>query len=417
MRKLFRQEAIDAQREKLLGEVSVARPVPMWVFTALAGTTAVALIAFVFWGEYTRRERVEGFLTTDAGAARISTPEPGGIVVELLVKEGQEIERGAVIARLSHERSGANATSTFERVKQALDDRLSRLSAEQDQARVLAVQQAQQLRRRIDDLKKEVAQIDTEISQQKVRAAYARAEVQRMQDLVKNGFQSDGALAAERSKSMEQESRVSALQRQRMITERELGNASAELPTIETKARTMVDQLARQKSEVEQAQAMEDGRRESTVRSEIAGTVTNIAAARGDSLAEGQPIATVLPKGSGLHAQLLVPTRAVGFVQAGHQVVLRYEAFPFQRFGQYRGVVENVSRTVWTTNERVGPLVVKEPAYRIDVKLERQTVATGGGQDLPLRPGMLVNADILLEKRTVFEWVFEPVLELKSRLL
>jgi membrane fusion protein len=35
---------------------------------------------------------------------------------------------------------------------------------------------------------------------------------------------------------------------------------------------------------------------------------------------------------------------------------------------------------------------------------------------VPLRPGMLVNADILLEKRTVFEWVFEPVLELRARL-
>jgi membrane fusion protein len=416
MRKLFRQEAIDAQREKLLGEVSVARPVPLWVFTALAGAAAVALIAFVFWGEYTRRERVEGFLSTDAGAARISAPDPGGIVVELLVKEGQEIERGAVIARLSHERSTNSGASTSERIKQSLDDRLARLSAEQEQARQLAVQQAEQLRRKIADLKRELAQVDTEISQQKLRAAYARADVQRMQDLVKNGFQSEGALAAERSKAMEQETRVSALQRQRMTTERELGAATAELPTIETKARTAVDQLARQKSEVEQAQALEDARRESTVRSEIAGTVTNIAAARGDVLAEGAPIATVLPKGSGLHAQLLVPTRAIGFVQPGHEVVLRYEAFPFQRFGQYRGVVENVSRTVWTTNEKVGPLVVREPAYRIDVRLERQSVAAAG-QELPLRPGMLVNADILLEKRTVFEWVFEPVLELKSRLL
>ena len=36
MRKLFRQEAIDAQREKLLGEVSLARPVPLWAFTAVA---------------------------------------------------------------------------------------------------------------------------------------------------------------------------------------------------------------------------------------------------------------------------------------------------------------------------------------------------------------------------------------------
>ena len=41
MRKLFRQEAIDAQREKLLGEVSIARPVPLWVFTLLAAIAAI----------------------------------------------------------------------------------------------------------------------------------------------------------------------------------------------------------------------------------------------------------------------------------------------------------------------------------------------------------------------------------------
>jgi len=58
---------------------------------------------------------------------------------------------------------------------------------------------------------------------------------------------------------------------------------------------------------------------------------------------------------------------------------------------------------------------VREPVYRIDVKLDRQTVAAGG-QEVALRPGMLVNADILLEKRTVFEWIFEPVLELRARL-
>jgi membrane fusion protein len=60
-------------------------------------------------------------------------------------------------------------------------------------------------------------------------------------------------------------------------------------------------------------------------------------------------------------------------------------------------------------------MTVREPAYRIDVRLERQTVAAAG-QEVPLRPGMLVNADILLEKRTVFEWIFEPVLELRARL-
>jgi membrane fusion protein len=52
--------------------------------------------------------------------------------------------------------------------------------------------------------------------------------------------------------------------------------------------------------------------------------------------------------------------------------------------------------------------------YRVDVKLDSQHV-TAGGQKLALRPGMSINADILQEKRKVWEWVFEPILSLKER--
>ena len=70
---------------------------------------------------------------------------------------------------------------------------------------------------------------------------------------------------------------------------------------------------------------------------------------------------------------------------------------------------------MWTQGERIGPVSAREPVYRVDVQLERQNVAALG-QEFPLRPGMLVNADLLLEKRTLLEWLFEPVLQLKGRL-
>jgi membrane fusion protein len=135
---------------------------------------------------------------------------------------------------------------------------------------------------------------------------------------------------------------------------------------------------------------------------------------RGQSIAADAPLATVLPKGSGLHVELLVPTRAIGFVKNGQDVVLRYDAFPYERFGQYHGRIVDIGRNVWSAGDRVGPLSVKEPVYRVDVGLDTQVVSALG-QDFALRPGMLVNADLLLEKRTIFEWVFEPVLKLKER--
>jgi len=413
MRKLFRQEAIDAQREKLLGEVSIARPVPTWIFSTLALAFALLIIGFMFWGEYTRRERVEGFLALDAGAAPILAPE-AGTLVELMVKEGDQVAAGSPIARLSLERGTASGATSADLMQRELSVRVANLEAEKENVRLIAEQQKEQLRRRIDDLKKELSQADAEIRLQTTRVASAREDLQRTQQLVKDGFVSDTAMSAKRNEQLDQQVKLEALRRSRAGIERDLRSAQSDLPSVDLRARQQIDQLLREKGQLQQSLVQEETRRETVIRAPIAGIVTNIAVARGASLAADAPLATVLPAGSGLQAQLLVPTRAVGFVQPGNPVVLRYDAFPFQRFGQYRGKVHNVSGTVWSPGEKVGPMTAREPVYRIDVELERQTVAAGG-HEVALRPGMLVNADILLEKRTVFEWVFEPVLELRGR--
>jgi membrane fusion protein len=415
MRKLFRQEAIDAQREKLLGEVSIARPVPAWIYTLLALAFAAMLVGFMFWGEYTRRERVEGFLALDAGAAPILAPEAGSLV-ELMVREGDTVAAGSPIARLSLERGTASGVTSADLIQRELSMRVANLEAEKESVRLLAEQQKEQLRRRIDDLRKEMTQVDAEIRLQNTRVDSAREDFQRTQQLVKEGFVSDTALTSKRNEQLDQQVKLENLRRNRATIERDLRAAQADLPSVDLRARQQIEQLSREKGQLQQNLVQEESRRETVIRAPIAGTVTNIAVSKGASLAADAPLATVLPAGSGLQAQLLVPTRAVGFVQPGNEVVLRYDAFPFQRFGQYKGVVDNVSRTAWSPGEKVGPMTVREPVYRIEVKLDRQTVSAGG-QEVALRPGMLVNADILLEKRTVFEWVFEPVLELRARLL
>jgi membrane fusion protein len=414
MRQLFRQEAIDAQREKLLGAVSIARPVPLWIFTALAVAFAAALVVFAFWGEYTRRERVEGFIALDSGAARLLAPE-AGTVAELLVREGDEVDAGAPIARISLERSTA-AGATSELVQRELRQQQQSIESEVQSARQLAAQMAEQLRGRMATLKAEIEQADAEIQLQAARVAAVRSEVARTEKLVADKFLSDSALIQKRNELLEQQVKLQTLRRSRAALDRDLLAARSELAAVDLKLRQQIDQLERKRSELQTTRVQEEARRETVVRAPIAGTVTNIAVARGDSVAADAPLATVLPKGSGLRAQLLVPTRAAGFIQPGNEVVLRYDAFPFQRFGQYRGVVEAVSRTVWSPGEKVGPMTAREPVYRVDVKLDSQTVRAGG-QEMPLKPGMTLSADILLEKRTVFEWVFEPVLELRTRLM
>ena len=413
-RPLFRQEAIDAQREKFLGEATIARPVPGLVFTLLAAGVAFLLIAVALWGQYTRRERVEGFLALDTGAARVLIPDSGR-VTDLLIKEGDEVKAGDAMAKVSLDRATGSGASTSEAVAAEMQNRRAILEKEQNQWRDLGTQQVEQLRRRVRDLDGELGQIDREMKLQEVRIKSAREQLERYHGLAgEKKFVSEALVKQKQDEVTDQEIKAQTLRRQRGQVERDLAAARMEEPAIQMRSRAQVEQVSRQISELQEGMTQNESKRETVIRAPMAGVVTNIAVNQGQSIPADSPFAMVIPKGSGMHVELLVPTRAIGFIKPGQEVLLRYEAFPYERFGQYRGSVSAVGRSVWTQGDRIGPLSAKEPVYRVDVKMERQDVSALG-QDFALRPGMLVNADLLLEKRTLLEWVFEPVLQLKGR--
>jgi membrane fusion protein len=319
------------------------------------------------------------------------------------------------MARISLDRSTGSGGSTNEAVALEQRNRREMLEKEQAQWRDLGAQQIEQVRRRVKDLDNELTQIDREAKLQEERIKSARDQLARYQGLAgERQFVSEALVKQKRDEVTDQEIKLQTLRRQRSQVERDLAAAKLEEPAIALRSRTQVEQVSRQMSELREGMAQTEARRETVIRAPMAGVVTNIAVNRGQSISADSPLAMVLPKGSGLHVELLVPTRAIGFVKPGQEVVLRYDAFPYERFGQYRGVVTDISRNVWSPGDRIGPISAREPVYRVDVKLDRQSVQALD-QEFALRPGMLVNADLLLEKRTLLEWIFEPVLQLKGR--
>ena len=118
---------------------------------------------------------------------------------------------------------------------------------------------------------------------------------------------------------------------------------------------------------------------------------------------------------------MYVPSHAVGFIKPGMTAMLRYRAFPYQKFGQHRARVREVATTsvrpeeLATSAAAMPGAAQSEPVYRIRLELDQQTVKAYGAP-MPLRSGMLVDASVMLEKRKLYEWVLEPLFSISGRL-
>jgi membrane fusion protein len=410
---LFRKEALDAQRDKFLGELTVARPLSLWLLTLLAVALAAMLISVTVWGQYQRRERVQGFLASEIGSVPMLISDAGQ-VKEIDVQEGEQVSAGQPLAHVTIDRTTSSASSS-DKVLEEIGRRRAILAQERDETIALGEHEIEQVHKRIADLRNEIAALDGEINLQKQRLKSSRDVEARYEGLSKDHFISDVGVQQKRDDVTDQELKLATLARERASLQKDLGAAQLDEPSMRLRTTTQVEQIARQLSELAQTSTEESLLGETIIHAPINGTVTNIAVSRGQIVAADTPLATIIPTDGRLHAELLVPTRAIGFVSPGQAVLLRYEAFPYERFGQYKGVVETVGKTAWMQGEHVGPLSIREPAYRITVSLERQTVRSGS-QDLALRPGMLVSADLLMEKRTLLEWLFQPLLQLRERM-
>lgn len=132
----------------------------------------------------------------------------------------------------------------------------------------------------------------------------------------------------------------------------------------------------------------------------------------------GQPLLYLLPENSTLQAKLMVSSRAIGFINPGQEVILRYEAYPYQKFGVQRGKVAEVSTATLSPQEVMsltGNNNVQEKLYQVTVNLDRQDISLYGKTE-PLRSGIKLEADFLIEKRRIIEWAFEPLYALGKRL-
>ncbi len=412
---LFRTQVLENVSNRAHGTVILARPLSYSILTAIFGAIAVAICLFLALASYTRKVDVQGILTPSQGLVRLVAPQ-GGLVVESKVREGQAVAAGEVLFVISGERQTAGEGSAERAISALLQARRDSLRHDEAEIRLQDAQRLDAARRRAQDIAADIRRIDDQAEIQSRRVEMARTTVKRYTDLAAANFVSSVQVQDKQAELLDQQQRLVELQRAAAASARDLEAAHAQVRDLEVQAVRNQQSAQRDISATEQTLTENEARRQLVVRAPNAGTVTAITAEPGQTIAATQALAAILPADLKLEADLYAPSRAAGFLKPGMDVQLRYQAYAYQKFGQAKGRILEISRTAMQPDElRLVGISSNQPVFRVRVALDRQSMPAYG-KDQPLRSGAALDGSIVLDTRRLYEWVLEPLYTITGHL-
>jgi membrane fusion protein len=411
---LFRAEAM--QTDKPYGEVILVRPIALSVFLLLALGFVIAVITFLICGHYTNKAHSSGILLPDRGLIKLYAPLPGTLLV-CHVHEGQAVQKGEILFELSSDRSSLALGSNETEISNELLSRQQSLESERTNTLSVSVQQQKDLRDRLNRIQEEQLHLASETEATQKKLAIAEHILDRYRQLRSADLISTLELEEKEATPLEQKKALEELERSEVALESERKDLQSQLERIPLQAQVQVAGLERSISEIDGELSEHEVSRRAVVRSPADGTVSAILDKVGITVQPNTALATLVPAPATLQAHLYAPSRTLGFVKTGQKAVLRYQAYPSEKFGQQQGVVAQVSGVALSPKEYSlrTDREVEEPMYEIIVTLPEQTIMLNG-QPHGLQVGMAVDADILLERRRLIDWMLEPILNFRRRL-
>lgn len=407
---MFRSEVLKFRADRLSGDVAVAVPVSWQGIGYLIIGGLIAAVAFLSLASYSRSETVTGAVTPDAGFSQIIPPRTG-VVAVISVKDGQTVAAGIELASIRAEEDSASGISSAAMIGQAIARQDTSLSAQSDAAQSSARAQLAQIAAQRTGLTAEIGQLQSQIVLQHTLIASAQNDFDRVRKVAERGFISLRDVQVREETLLARQQGLSQLTQALSAKQAALAEAGQTAEQIAAQSRAQYASLAATRAEVAQQAASTAGSRSYVLRAPVAGRVTALTARVGQPANPQIPLMTIVPAGSRLRAELVVPSSAIGFVKAGQAVRLAIDAFPFQRFGTVNGRIITVANSPVTVQGANGTTT---PVYPVTVALDAASVQAFG-RSQPLVSGMTLTARIVLEKQTLLEWLFEPLYAVARR--
>jgi len=404
---LFRAEAIAFHRATIWGGTTLPPPPSLYGLSLFLTACVLAGACFLGCGRYTHKEHVLGFLLPQHGVARIVSPRSGTISA-LEVREGALVRQGDPLLTISAGQTDSRGQDVDAALLGGLRQQQARIMEQIGLERRSATARRQAIEANIQGLEQLVAALQAEHQLQAQRASLAATDLAAITGLVREGEMSAVEQRRRQDNSLLQKQAESGMSRAILDKQAEIRAQRSQLAELALTSADRITSIENQAADLSARIAGAEGQRAYQIRAPISGRISALQAWVGKPVDPATPQMSIVPEGDTLQAALLVPPRAIGFIAPGQHVRLSYDSFPSQSFGFGQGVVESVSHTLLKPSEIDGPILAEQPAYRIIVRLASQSLHAHGS-DITLQTDAELQADIMLDTRSLFAWLTAPL--------
>lgn len=378
-------------------QIDEPMPRATWALYLLCVVITVA-IGWSAWAHVDEITRSDGRIVPD-GREQVIASLDAGILRELKVREGQEVQVGEELAYLDPTRVEAQQAESQVKL-QALKAAAARLKSEANG--LGSIQWPADV-----DVKSRAAQAEAESFEARRRlldeavAAINRSlgmiskELKLAQDMSKSGLMSDvEVMRLNRQVNEMQQQRTERQARYRQEASQELVRVQSELAQLDEQMVVRQDALTR-----------------TVLKSPVHGVVKAVKiSTTGGVVGSGAPILEIAPIGPKVLVEAKIKPKDIGFIRLGQTAEVKLAGYDFNTYGGLEGKVTYISPDAVTEGDKNG-----EGHYRVIVTAERNNLKYKG-EKLPVIPGMTSQVEIKTGERSVLSYLLRPMMKSQEAL-
>lgn len=405
---LYRHQSVLHKQSYTYGTPHLAPPLSGWVVCTICVLILISLSLFLFFAQYTHKERVLGELKPASGIIEISSADDG-IVKHIYVDDGAYVLQGQILAIVQKDKTGADLVTTSSNDKASYLLQIKNLQKTISNISKQLAEKRQEHLKSVDIINKKQKHMQTKLGLNKQLLSKQQFLVKQMAELEAISAVSNLEVQAQTEKLTNLRVNNEQLENEYLTLNQSLVSTNQQYTQFSLDSDIKKNALEKDILQLTRFIKSTDIDSAFTIIAPKDGQILAVNALEGQLVSKNQSLLSFTIRDQPLVAQLSVPDRAVPFLKLNDDVSLRYNPFPYQKFGQYQGKIKSISSIPINLASRSASDLTHQTFYQVTLTLDQQNLMINNSLR-PLKPGYTLEAEIITESHSLLELIFHRLL-------